>query len=123
MKAVMQTWMYRHMTLMGRVLITNTLIGSLFVYRLQLLHKIPPQIITKINEANNDVRALAEYFTKCKDIRLVFKANLSMNDCQTLCPGNDFWCIMLQEWCRINYHEPQSGEVVESQVIWLNSLI
>ena len=30
---------------------------------------------------------------------------------------------MLQEWCRINYHEPQSGEVVESQVVWLNLLI
>ena len=46
-KAVASTWYYRKLMWMGKVLIVNTLMSSLLVYRLQILPKIPDTLIEK----------------------------------------------------------------------------
>ena len=42
--------MYRHLTLMGRVLILNSLVSSLFYYRIQLIHSIKEETYVKIEK-------------------------------------------------------------------------
>ena len=53
-KAVSRMWYYHNMTLYGKVMIVNALIGSLFVYKLQILHDIPANIIAQTETVIND---------------------------------------------------------------------
>ena len=53
MQTVLHNWYYRQMTLMGKVLIVNTLCESLFVYKLTVLANISPNTIKKIEEIVN----------------------------------------------------------------------
>ena len=48
MESVSQMWYYRQLTLTGKVLIVNSLIGSLYVYKMQLLHAISNQHFQEI---------------------------------------------------------------------------
>ena len=47
MNSVIENWYYRSLTLIGRTLIVNTLMGSLFVYKLQV-HEDPSPTVLKI---------------------------------------------------------------------------
>ena len=47
-------WYYRKMTLMGKILIVNALMTSLFVYRMQVLERMDQNMIRKINSAISD---------------------------------------------------------------------
>ena len=49
--AITEIWQYRSLTIMGKVLVVNTLMASLFVYKLQVLPYIPEPIFTKIESA------------------------------------------------------------------------
>ena len=48
MQTIANTWQYRNLTLMGKILIVNTLISSLFVYKMQVLPMCPEKIIESI---------------------------------------------------------------------------
>ena len=50
MKMVAHMWFYRHLSLNGKVLIINALMGSLLVYRLQLLHCIAEEKYQQIEQ-------------------------------------------------------------------------
>ena len=54
MKAVSKMWYYRQMTLIGKTLILNSLIASLFVYKMQIVHDIPNGYYEQINECFQD---------------------------------------------------------------------
>ena len=43
MRAVSEVWYYRNMTIMGKILLVNTLLSSLFVYKLQVIPQISKQ--------------------------------------------------------------------------------
>ena len=47
LETVAKTWYYRSLTLMGKILVVNTLIGSLFVYKMQVLPPVNDEIIDK----------------------------------------------------------------------------
>ena len=51
METVMNMWYYRTLTLIGKVLILNSLISSLFVYKMQVLPEIPESLWKKITES------------------------------------------------------------------------
>ena len=51
MNSVMQTWYYCKLTLMGKVMIVNSLIGSLFVYKMQVIHEIDDTLFQKIENS------------------------------------------------------------------------
>ena len=40
MRTISKLWYYRHLTLMGKIVIVNTLFNSLFVYKMQMIHEI-----------------------------------------------------------------------------------
>ena len=46
-KQVLKNWYYRKLTLLGRILIVNTLIASLFVYSMQVLESPPDSFFDK----------------------------------------------------------------------------
>ena len=54
MQAVTKLWYYRNMTLIGKVTILNTLVSLLFVYKFQVIHKLPENIVEKIESCFND---------------------------------------------------------------------
>ena len=47
---IINTWYYRYLTLMGKVLIINTLIASLFVYKFQVFPVLPEHVISKVEQ-------------------------------------------------------------------------
>ena len=47
-EGILQTWKIRHLTLMGKVTMLNSLIGSLFVYRMQVLPSIDTTLVARI---------------------------------------------------------------------------
>ena len=49
MGAVFQSWQNRNLSLMGKVVICNTMVASLFIYKMTVLPKMPKKLITKIN--------------------------------------------------------------------------
>ena len=51
LKAISKMWYHRTMTLMGKVLLVNTLMASLFVYKMQVLPLISEQCIIEIESA------------------------------------------------------------------------
>ena len=48
---VSRLWYYRSLTLMGKILVVNTLIMSLFIYKLMVLPEIPSDIMKKIEKS------------------------------------------------------------------------
>ena len=50
MRATAHTWWYRKVSLTGKVLLVNTLLGSLFVYKMQVLPQIPEKMVQQIEE-------------------------------------------------------------------------
>ena len=49
MKAVMETWYYRTLTLMGKVLIINSLCSSLFVYKMQVAPQLSEKMLAELD--------------------------------------------------------------------------
>ena len=47
-KCILDTWSKRNLSLFGKINVVNTLIGSLFVYKMMVLPTIPPKIVEKI---------------------------------------------------------------------------
>ena len=45
MQTISKLWFYRSLTLMGKILIVNTLMASLFTYKLQVLPVLPDKIV------------------------------------------------------------------------------
>ena len=54
MKAVAKIWYYRKMTLMGKVLVINSLMASLFVYKMQVLPIITDTVVPQVEGAFKD---------------------------------------------------------------------
>ena len=50
MRTVSKMWYYRSMTLTGKVLIVNTLMSSLFVYKMQILPVISDRFVAEVEE-------------------------------------------------------------------------
>ena len=50
METVMKLWYYRNLTLIGKVLIINTLVASLFVYRMQVIETLTESMMSRINK-------------------------------------------------------------------------
>ena len=50
-KATLQTWSKRKLSLIGKIMIVNTLIGSLFVYRMTVLPFMPEHLLKDMNNA------------------------------------------------------------------------
>ena len=50
---VSEMWFYRNLTLIGKIQIINTLMASLFVYKMQALPLISDKIVKKVEEAFN----------------------------------------------------------------------
>ena len=51
LETVAELWYYRSLTLMGKVLVVNTLFTSLFVYKMQVLPPIEENLLLKIETA------------------------------------------------------------------------
>ena len=49
-KAVIQGWTHRNLSLGGKILVINTLVASLFVYRMQVLPKIPEKYVNQLEK-------------------------------------------------------------------------
>ena len=173
MRAVSNIWYYRRLTLTGKILIINTLMSSLFVYRLQVLTYLTgdqvkridavvehflwkdkrPKVSLRVLKANKEdggmglmdierkhtalmltwqrqcidnecVRNLAEAFLgPWASSTWLWKLNLNEDDCRKKFCGDSFWHTLMHKWSKFNYHEPQSRETVEDQVLWCNSMI
>ena len=48
-KAITKIWKQRNLSLVGKITVTNALIGSLFTYKMQVLPAIPKDLVTKFN--------------------------------------------------------------------------
>ena len=53
-EAILKVWKQRHLTLLGKVTMLNSLVGSLFIYRLQVLPKIPIHLVNRLNKVIQD---------------------------------------------------------------------
>ena len=49
--AVLQSWKQRSLSLLGKVCVVNTLVASLFVYKMQVLPRIPEKFVTQMYSA------------------------------------------------------------------------
>ena len=49
-KNVLKLWVHRNLALFGKILLCNTLVASLFVYKLTVLHNIPVEYFEKITK-------------------------------------------------------------------------
>ena len=54
MEAVTKLWYYRQLTILGKVLILNTLVASLFVYKMTVVHEFPDAMIQRIENCFKD---------------------------------------------------------------------
>ena len=48
---IMKKWQYRSLSLKGKILVINTLIASMFVYRMTVLPRIPEIYVKKLDQA------------------------------------------------------------------------
>ena len=48
-RATLHTWSNRHLSLIGKINIVNTLVGSLLVYRMTVLPNMPKEVLTELN--------------------------------------------------------------------------
>ena len=79
--------------------------------------------IKRINE-NPEIRALANYFLgeHVVNENLIWKANISQADAKAM-GKQGFWRNLLTIWSKFHYFDPQNGESVKKQFLWLNSHI
>ena len=49
MRTVCRLWYYRHLTLMGKIMIVNTMMGSLFGYRMQFIPNLSEHMINMVD--------------------------------------------------------------------------
>ena len=49
-KNVLSSWRHRDLSLLGKVLVINTLVASQFIYKMLVLPRIPDNIVTKIEQ-------------------------------------------------------------------------
>ena len=54
MECILESWKHRPLTLIGRVLVINTLCESLFVYKMSVMTNIPKDLLRRINDAVNN---------------------------------------------------------------------
>lgn len=52
-EAIVNLWQHRSLTLTGKVLVVNTLVSSLFTYKMMVLNSLSQQFITKIQTIIN----------------------------------------------------------------------
>ena len=52
-KEITENWANRRLSLVGKVQVINTLIASLFVYKMMVLPRIPDSLIAQMNEIFN----------------------------------------------------------------------
>ena len=50
MKQILNNWHHRNLSLVGKINIVDTLVGSLFVYKMMVLENLDPLFIQKVNE-------------------------------------------------------------------------
>ena len=175
-KAVSKIWYYRNMTIMGKILLINTLFSSLFVYKLQVIPDMTKEQQLMYEQAVNDflwkgkrakvaisvlktpkdqgglglvdiaakstslmlnwipriqtceaIKHLANYFIGNEYLtdQFIWKANLHYRDIKFIRSNikGSFWEKLLIEWCKLNFHTPQSSESILDQIIWMNSHI
>ena len=173
METVAKTWYYRNISLMGKVTIVNTLLSSLFVYKMMVLPlisdaliqqvesimekfmwagkkaKIPLKVLKtprecgglglvdikakhislmirwiKVAQSNPIIEQLIRHsLGEAANNNIIWQCNLKCLHVSQLYACEDYWVILLREWCKLNYYEPQNRENVLSQIIWLNSNI
>ena len=66
-KVILNTWRMRDLSLLGSILICNTLVSSLFTYRLAVLPKIPTVFISEYNEV------VQNFIWKGRKVKIPFK--------------------------------------------------
>ena len=171
METVSKIWYYRQLTLTGKVLIINTLISSLLVYKMQVLHNITSEQMSKMDEIitdflwkdkrpklslkilrkdkslgglglvdmevkhmslkvgwikriemNPEIKVIASYFLgdKAVENNLIWKCNISPEDAAKIRPES-FWKDLLVTWSKIHFYDPQDGQNVREQILYLNS--
>ena len=107
-KRVLGSWENRNLTLMGKVQVVNTLVASLFVYKMMVLPCIPTTIVKRIE---NIIR---EYIWNGKKSKIAFNTlqlpkqegglnlvNLTKKD-----------CALKATWPQILYQEHEYSEMV-----------
>lgn len=60
------------------------------------------------------------------DIRLrdrIWLCNLSVENIEQICDGNDFWSQVLYAWCLYNYEEQVDDDLINCEILWYNSHI
>ena len=73
-RAMLGSWQNRDLSLMGRMMIINTLVGSLFVYKMDVMPVIPQQKINPFHDV------IIKYMWKNKRARIPFEVlNLPKN--------------------------------------------
>ena len=67
-KGILKTWKIRDLSVLGKVIVINSLIGSLFIYKMNVLPAIPNQIINTVNDL------LSKFIWKEKKPKVSFDA-------------------------------------------------
>ena len=172
MNAVMKTWSHRKLTIIGKVLIINSLMTSLFVHKMSVLPpmsesqnkrveeiiklflwkgrrpKIPNRVLElgkhtgglKLSnlqkrykslrlkwiqtlDSNTDMQGYVYQWLIPKLGKLVWECNLRKNEVAKICSITSYWTGVLEDWCELHFHQPQSEDQIREQILWYNSHI
>ena len=77
-KAILNAWSHRKLSLIGKILIVNTLVASLFVYRMTVLPSIPSMYV---NQMNNLIK---QFLWEQGKAKIAFKTLQSHKKCSGL---------------------------------------
>ena len=135
-KSILTRWSSRGLSLVGKIQIINSLIGSLFVYKMSTLPNLPdhwirqieaefskfiwnhnrPKISLKSLQADNLVGGLRLVDLKNKERSLKAAWVKIISEDEKL---NTFWSDVLTAWSHYNFNEDSKVDMI----IWYNSLI
>ena len=68
--------------------------------------------------------ALTYYMINAKIANeLLWECNFSSNECQMFKYKSTFWLSVLYAWAELNFHNPETTEQIQNQVLWYNTRI
>ena len=126
LETVGQTWLYRQMSLIGKITVVNALMNSLFVYKMQVIPEIPEEKLSRINLAiENFIWTGKKAKIPLKTLRLS-KENGGLGLADLKAKHNS----LLLNWTTIMYQDSKIGNLanyylgdeVNDKILWLFNL-
>ena len=107
-RKILKTWYHRGLTLLGKVQVINTLVASLFVYKMMVLPKIPKTILKSID---NEIRDYLWNGKKSKIALSVLQNSKSEGGLNLVCLEKKDMSLKAT-WPQVLYSEPLYEEMV-----------